>query len=94
MDPTHQVVWQVRGPVLCLLRDVPCLTPEGAACAQQVHSRSRRGEQEPARPNPSLPIASSLRGIGDVRKSFCEIDESLGEPIYISHFRPLLSVEM
>jgi hypothetical protein len=94
MDPTHQVVWQVRGPVLCLLRDVPCLTPEGAACAQQVDSRSRRGEQEPARPNPSLPIASSLGGIGDVRKSFCEIDESLGEPIDISHFRPLLSVEM
>jgi hypothetical protein len=94
MDPTHQVVWQVRGPVLRLLGDAPCLTPEGAACAQQVHSRSRRREQEPTRPDPSLPIAPSLRGIGDVRKSFCEIDESLGKPLDISHFRPLLSVEM
>ena len=91
MDATHQVVRQLGGPVLGLLGDVPCLSPQGAACTKQIHSRSRRWEQEPARPDPSLPIATSLRGIGDVRKSFCEIDESLGEPIDVSHLRPLLS---
>jgi hypothetical protein len=91
MDPAHQVVRQLRGSLLCLLGDVPCLTPQRAACAQQVHSSGCRGEQEPARTNPSLPVASSLRGVGDVRKSLCEIDQSVGEPIDISHFRPLLS---
>jgi hypothetical protein len=89
MDPTHQVVRQVRGPILRLLGDVPCLTPQGAACAEQVHSRSRRGQQEPARTDSSLAIAPSLRSIGDVRKSLCEINQSLGEPIDVSHLRPL-----
>ena len=91
MHPTHEIVRQVSSPVLCLLGDVPCLTSQGAAGAQQVHSRSRRRHQEPARPDASLPTATSLRGIGDVRESFCEIDQSLGEPIDVSHFRPLLS---
>jgi hypothetical protein len=91
MDAAHQIVRQLRGSLLCLLGDVSCLPPQRAACAQQVHPSSRRGEQEPAGTNPSLPVASSLRGIGHVRKSFCEIDQSVGEPIDISHFRPLLS---
>lgn len=85
MDAGHQIVWQVSGPVLCLLGDVPRLSPQGAVCTKQIHSCSRRREQEPAWPNPSLPIAPSLRGIGDVRKSFCEIDQPLGEPIDVSH---------
>jgi len=92
MDTGHQIVWQVSGPVLCLLGDVPRLSPQGAACTKQIHSRSRRREQEPARRDPSLPIAPSLRGIGDVRKSLCEIDQSLGEPIDVSHLRPLPSI--
>ena len=57
MDPTHQVIRQVGGPVRCLLGDVPCLSPQRAACTKQIHSRSRRWDQEPARPNPSVPIA-------------------------------------
>jgi len=35
-------------------------------------------------------MATSLRGIGDVRKSFCEIDQSLREPIDVSHLKPSL----
>jgi hypothetical protein len=38
-----------------------------------------------------MPIATSLCGIGDVGKSFCEIDQSLREPIDVSHLKPLLS---
>lgn len=91
MHSGHQIVRQVSRPVLCLLGDVPRLTSQRAAGTQQVHSRSRRRDQEPARPDASLPIATTLRGIGDVGKSFCEIDQSLGEPVYISHLKPLLS---
>jgi hypothetical protein len=89
MDPTHQVVRQVRRAVLCLLRDIPCLAPEGAARAEHVDARGGRREDEPPRPNSSLPIAPPLRGIGHVRKSFCEIDYSLREPLDVSHVRPL-----
>jgi hypothetical protein len=38
-----------------------------------------------------MPIAPSLRGIGDVRKTLCEIDQALGEPIDVSHFQTPLS---
>jgi hypothetical protein len=94
MDTGHQIVWQVSGPVLCVLGDVPCLSPQGVACTKQIHSRSRRREQEPARLDPSLPSAPSLRGICDVRKSLCEIDQSLGEPIDVSHSDPFSPFEL
>jgi len=32
-----------------------------------------------------LPIAAPLRGVGHVREAFRQIDESLGEPIHVSH---------
>ena len=92
MDPTHEVVRQLRSPVLRLLGDVPRLTSQGAACPQQIHTCRRRREQEPARPNAALAIASSLGGIGDVSKSCCEINQPLGKPIDVSHFQtPLYS---
>jgi hypothetical protein len=74
MDTIHQVFRQVRSPVLCLLGNVPCLAPERAARAEHVHACGGRGKDDPTRPNSSLPIAPSLRGVGHVRKSFCEID--------------------
>jgi hypothetical protein len=30
-----------------------------------------------------------LGGVGDVRKPFCQIDQSFGKPIDVSHFKPL-----
>jgi len=35
-----------------------------------------------------------LGGIGDVSKSFCEINQPMGKPIDISHFQTLSPLEM
>lgn len=92
MNSTHEVLRQLSSAVLCLLGDVPRLTPQGAARPQEIHACSRRREQDPARPNPALAIASSLGGIGDVGKSFCEINQPLGKPIDVSHLQTPLSI--
>jgi glutamate formiminotransferase / 5-formyltetrahydrofolate cyclo-ligase len=85
VDAAHQVVWQVRGPILRLLGDVACLPPEGAARAEHVDARGRRRDDEPARTNPTVPIATPLRGIRHICEAFRQIDESLGERIDVSH---------
>jgi hypothetical protein len=91
VDASHQVVRQLSGPVLGLLGHVPRLTSQGTARAEHVEARGRGREQEPASADPALPSAAPLRGIRDVCKPFCELDQAFGKSIDVSHLKTPLS---
>jgi hypothetical protein len=74
VDPAHQVFRELRGELPRLFDDALGLAPERATCPQGVEPGSRRGKHEPSRLDPALPVAPSLRGVRNVRKTFREID--------------------
>ena len=91
MHTAHQVVRDLHGAVLRLLRDVLRATHERAARAEGVQPNTRGGEDEPSRGDASLTIASPLGRVGHVRESFREVDQTLGKLVDIGHLDPSLS---
>jgi hypothetical protein len=88
LDAADQIFRQIRRTFFGLIENALGLAREGPACPEGKEAYPGCGENQPARPAPTIPVAFALDGIGYVGKTFAHVNDAIGELVDICHLGP------